>query len=81
MDVSKLITELKTELERIDQAISALETVAQRRGHASALPSNAIIGKKKRSVRRKRVFSPESRKRMAEAQRRRWAAKRNNPSS
>ncbi len=76
MDFAKIIAELKAERERIDQAMSALDRVAQssvrRRGRRPnwmlETGANIVTGSFK-----KRVVSPEARQRMAEAQRRRWA--------
>lgn len=81
MDITTLIAELRAELQQIDEAILALQRLglsgAKRRGRppkwlvetkaAEAPPA----GKKK-----KRVISAEARNRMAEAQKKRWAARR-----
>ena len=81
MDVTKLIAELRAEQEQIDQAILALGRLAvssgtKRRGRppkwmgeantqAAAVPAQKT----------RRPFSAATRKKMAEAQRKRWAAR------
>ena len=65
MDVAKLLEELRAYKERLDEAIVSLERLAQGRGAAP----------------KTRSFSPQTRKKMAQAQRKRWAQTRktNNP--
>jgi hypothetical protein len=68
MDIAKMLSELRTERENIDQAIFAFERLAlgsrKRRGRPPKWMSEV-------SAQKKRTVSPEARKRMAEAQRRR----------
>jgi hypothetical protein len=79
MDILKIIAELHAERSAIDEALLTLERLARGRGnrrgrppawmalvHASKPASAARMGK--------RTLSPETRKRMAEAQKKRWAA-------
>jgi hypothetical protein len=72
MDITKMIAELRDELVVIDSAILALEQVAlggrKRRGRPPKWMSQAAAPAKY-------VRSPETRRRMAAAQRKRWAAK------
>lgn len=86
MDSQKLIAELRSQLEQITQAISTLErlagvTAAKRRGRppkalaaarAAGTPMAAAGAKPAKG--KKRNISPESRQKMTEAQKKRWAA-------
>lgn len=82
MDVAKLLAELRAERARIEEAIIALERLGgmSRRGRKPAWMTdgdgNQESGEAEETTPRKRSFSPEARKRMAEAQRKRWAAAR-----
>lgn len=75
MDVSRILSEIDAEIARLQQARSALTgiagsgTVAPRRGRPKG-----SVNKPKAS--RKRNLSPEGRKRIAEAMKRRWAERR-----
>lgn len=75
MDVSRMISEIDAEISRLQQARSALTgiaasgTVAPRRGR----PKGSL---NKSTTKRKRNLSPEGRKRIAEAMKRRWAERR-----
>jgi hypothetical protein len=61
MDVLRMLVELRSERQRIDESIIALE--------------------RQKPPRKKRVFSPQARAKMAAAQKRRWAvASKANPS-
>lgn len=60
MDVVKLLAELKDYKAGLDEAIAALERLAGERGTGKT----------------KRAFSAATRKKMAQAQRKRWAKKR-----
>lgn len=79
-----MIASLRLELTQIDEAILNLERLAQgggkRRGRppkwlaeAKSAPEPAAAAAPRG---KKRTLSPEARKRMAEAQKRRWAAAR-----
>lgn len=76
MDVSRIISEIDAEIARLRQARTALTaigasgTVAPRRGRPKG-----SANKPARST-RKRNLSPEGRKRIAEAMKRRWAERR-----
>ena len=67
MDIQTIVSDLKAERNRIDQAISALEgltSTAPRRGRP---PKAATTGGKRRRM------SPAARKRISEAMKQRWA--------
>ena len=69
MDIGRIVAELKQERDRLSQAIAALEgqspkTIARR----SAVPHRAA-----RSKKRGGRLTPEGRKRISEAMKRRWA--------
>ncbi len=77
MDVTKMIAELRSQRDQLDEAILALERMirgtGKRRGRPPKWLSEANAEEPvKKERKRKRVVSAEARKRMAEAQRRRW---------
>ena len=81
MDFDALLAQLRTEREMLEEAIIALERLARgsgkRRGRPPKWLSEHMVGAAPESeTGKKRVVSEEARKRMAEAQRKRWAAKR-----
>lgn len=75
MDVSRILSEIDAEIARLQQARSALTaisasgTVAPKRGRPKG-----SVNKAKPS--RKRNLTPEGRKRIADAMKRRWAERR-----
>ncbi|HTV08417.1 MAG TPA: hypothetical protein VMD97_05170 [Candidatus Aquilonibacter sp.] len=77
MDVSRIVSEIDAEIARLQQARSALVgiassgTVAPRRGRPKG-----SVNKSTTKTRRKRNLSPEGRKRIADAMKRRWAERR-----
>jgi hypothetical protein len=77
MDVTRILSEIDAEIARLQQARTALTaiaasgTVAPRRGRPKG-----SVNKKKTSATRKRNLTPEGRKRIAEAMKRRWAERR-----
>lgn len=79
MDVSRMISEIDAEISRLQQARSALTgiaasgTVAPRRGRPKGSTNKASTST---STKRQRNLSPEGRKRIAEAMKRRWAERR-----
>jgi hypothetical protein len=86
MDFNEMLSQLRAERDQIDAAIMALETLARgggkRRGRPPKWMSEAnseAAAPSEDGKRRPRKFSPEARRRMAEAQRRRWAAKNQAP--
>ena len=66
-NVENVISQLETQRSAIDRALSALREVAGK--SASAMPSSS-------GQRRKRHLSPEGRRRIVEATKKRWAAAR-----
>jgi hypothetical protein len=77
MDVRRILSEIDAEIARLQQARSALTgiagsgTVAARRGRPKG-----SVNKTKTKTKRKRNLSPEGRKRIADAMKRRWAERR-----
>jgi len=76
MDVNKLLGDLKGQRDLLVQAIVALERLgsggAKRRGRPPKWAQSDANGLA--AAPKKRVISAEARKRMADAQRKRWAA-------
>ena len=84
MDISKMLAELRTELQRLDEAILVLQRLAarggvKRRGRPpkwmASIGQQAGPAASTGSAGMRKPFSAATRKRMAEAQRKRWAAK------
>ncbi len=73
-----MLSELRSERSQIEEAIMALERLARghgkRRGRPPKWMSDAHHEHNQSSPGKRRVVSAEARKRMAEAQRKRWAA-------
>jgi len=78
MDVEKMLAELRSERDMIEQAIIALERMASsggdrpRRGRPPKNTERPVV-EAEPAKRRKRQLSPEGRARIAEAARKRWA--------
>lgn len=76
MDVGRILSEIDAEIARLQQARSALTaigasgTVAAKRGR----PKGSV--NKAKPATRKRNLTPEGRKRIADAMKRRWAERR-----
>lgn len=72
MNVSQIITQLREERTALDEAIAVLERIARTgprgRGRPPSWLSGVTVGGSRR------VFSAATRKKMAEAQRKRWEA-------
>ena len=64
MNIDRILQELRSERDRLDRAIAALEGGA-RRGRPAGT-----------NGRRKRHLTPEGRRRLSEAMRKRWAERR-----
>jgi len=78
MDVKKILVEIDGEIERLQQVKAALlgiggASTGKRRGRPKG-STNAP--KAAKPAKRKRNLSPEGRKRIAEAMKRRWAERR-----
>lgn len=69
-DVQRIISELERQRSAIEKAIAALREIG---GSAGTKQSSQAT---KKAVTKKRTMSPEARARIAEATRKRWAAKR-----
>jgi hypothetical protein len=88
MDIVRIVEELRVERRHIDVAMRSLEYLARGRGKRRGRPPKWMTANSQGNTeaqasgstvsvtRRRRTFSPETRKRMAESQRRRWAAAR-----
>jgi hypothetical protein len=82
MELTKVIAELRAERAAIDEALAALDRIARagtgkRRGRPPAWLAAATNGGAPTALgepRKKRSLSPEVRRKMAEAQKKRWAA-------
>jgi hypothetical protein len=80
MDLLKMITELRAERAGIDDALVVLERLARSHGKRRGRPPNWMLVQRVASSpapageRKTRVLSAEVRKKMAEAQKKRWAA-------
>ena len=68
MDISSIIDAIDSEIARLQQARAVL---AQSNGTVSSVTKRSAPGKRRSG---KRTLSPEARKRIAEAQKKRWAA-------
>jgi hypothetical protein len=91
MELTKVIAELRAERAAIDVALAALDRIlrasaGKRRGRppawlaaASGAASGATLGPVE--ARKKRSLAPEVRKKMAEGQKKRWAAYRKEQSA
>lgn len=84
MDILKIIAELHAERAAVDEALVTLERLARGRGGRRGRPPAwmALVKSTKSAAstaaKGTRTLSPETRKRMAEAQKKRWAAHRKN---
>ena len=67
MDIQNLVSDLKAERNRLDQAISALEVLASTAPRRGRPPKATSTGGKRRRM------SPAARKRISEAMKQRWA--------
>jgi hypothetical protein len=78
MDILKMIAELRDERAAIQDALIVLERLAhtrgKRRGRPPAWMSVVRHADANSAEPKSRVFSADTRKRMAEAQKKRWAA-------
>jgi hypothetical protein len=69
MSIESILAEIDAEIARLTQVRSLL--AGSRSNSSSSAANQSTKGPKRR---KKRVLSPEARKRIAEAQRKRWAA-------
>ena len=68
MDLDRIVSELKSERDRISRAISLLENESTKIVRKSAAPSEMAASKK-----RSGGLTPAGRKRLSEAMKKRWA--------
>jgi hypothetical protein len=71
MNLTSIINELREERAAVDEAIAILERIAQSGPRGKGRPPKWLSADKSGS---KRVFSPATKAKMAEGQRRRWEA-------
>jgi hypothetical protein len=72
MDILKMIAELRAEKAAIENSLIVLERLARGQGKRRGRPPLYMTGPT--SARKRRPFSEETKRKMAAAQRRRWAA-------
>jgi hypothetical protein len=73
MNVTQIIAQLREERAALDQAIAVLEKIARSGPRGRGRPPS-WLSSVSNAAGPKRTFSAATRKRMAEAQRKRWAA-------
>lgn len=74
MDVNKMLAELQQERTRLDEAIQTLERLATGSGRRRGRPPKWMSAMTA-PAKKKRTMSAATRKKMADAQKKRWAAK------
>ena len=72
MDINRILSDLKSERDRLDRAIAALEGGRGATGRATRGPGRPAANGR----RRRRHMSAEARRRISEAMRKRWAERR-----
>jgi hypothetical protein len=68
LDLERIVSELKSERDRISRAIALLENESTRTTRRIAMPIKTAPSKKRR-----RGITPAGRKRLSEAMKKRWA--------
>jgi hypothetical protein len=81
MDINKILAELHSQREQLEQAMIVLERLAQRTGKRRGRPPRWLAAPKAMDAappvqKPRRTLSPAVRKKMAAAQKKRWAAAR-----
>jgi hypothetical protein len=76
MDVSKIIAEIDAQIAPLQQARAVLLGLRRGRPKGSTNAAKTVAVKVAKPSKRKRNLSPEGRKRIAEAMKRRWAERR-----
>ena len=77
MNVTQIINQLREERAALDEAIAVLERIARSGPRGRGRPPNWMAGTTSGeggAVSPKRIFSAATKKKMAEAQRKRWEA-------
>jgi len=72
VNISRLVTELKSERDRIERAIAAIEGLNSTGRRRAGRPPGSITSEPKKRGRRR--MSAAARKRISEIQKKRWAA-------
>jgi len=70
MAIDSIVAQIDAEIARLTQVRALLATTGKLATKLTAVKTKGAAGK----TRKKRVLSPEARKRIADAQRKRWAA-------
>jgi hypothetical protein len=75
MDILKMIAELQAERAAVDDALIVLERLAHTRGKRRGRPPlwMSVVRNNGPALKTTRAFSADTRKKMAEAQKKRWA--------
>jgi hypothetical protein len=85
MNLTKMIAELREQKQALEATMMMLERLARgqgkRRGRPPLYLSQAGVSSESGPARKRRPFSAETRKKMAAAQRKRWAAVRKTKAS
>ena len=74
MSIELIVSQIDAEIAKLTQVRALLTTASKSAAKTAALKKNLPAGKIK--MKKKRILSPEARKRIADAQRKRWAAQR-----
>jgi hypothetical protein len=74
MDIESILTQIDAEIARLTQVRSLLANTGKVTAKSVEPKSKRTPAKPKAKVKKTRVLSPEARKRIADAQRKRWAA-------
>jgi hypothetical protein len=74
MAIESILAQIDAEISRLTQVRSLLANTGIVTSKAIAQKTKKAAAKTKAKVKRTRVLSPEARKRIADAQRKRWAA-------
>lgn len=76
MAIDSILAQIDAEIARLTQVRAMLTNTGQASARKSAAKKSAAPAVTDTPARKKRVLSPEARKRIADAQRKRWAAQR-----
>lgn len=71
MDTNRILAELRSERNRIDTAITAIESIGSGNGRRRGRPPGSSTG-----TRRKHRLTPAGRRRLSEMMKKRWAERR-----
>ena len=74
INLTHIISELKSELSALDEAIAALDRLARTKSSRRGRLPLMLLQSAKTGAAPRRTFSEETRKKMAAAQKKRWAA-------